>query len=358
MTVTGDMPSGLAFVQSLLIFLGVVLAAAALALSMIETGPSEGQAETRRRLGARWRDLGAMGWARVPGCVTAWFAARLDGMVAAGFETADRRIAVGGVMFGLLFVFLPVAAALNALIGGSSTLFWYYVTLAAALAVLNFIGETGLFRLVRGLVALYLGVSLMLVIPIYAVQAFTDHTINTQFTHAVLQSLLVAAFWYLAAYGAGLALDTVTGRGTAPAGPAAPGVRTAHGFLAALPVTYVLTFLALLAGHLAVLDQSPFRSWQLVLVGSGLAALSFALTQRVMAAAGERGVAGAYLGAFILSAVLSLAAAVGVNAGTARGLGPEAALNVFLGLAADGSRTYLGPDFWVSHLPMVAPLAL
>ena len=94
-------------------------------------------------------------------------ASRLYALIRAGLVEADMRVSFGGIIFSLLFVFLPLAAAVNALIGGKPFLFWYYLSLLAALAYLNFAGETGRLRALNGVAAAYLGISLIVVIPIY-----------------------------------------------------------------------------------------------------------------------------------------------------------------------------------------------
>ncbi len=44
---------------------------------------------------------------------------------------------------------------------------------------------------------------------------------------------------------------------------------------------------------------------------------------------------------------------MGLYFGTERAYSWGGALNLLVGLTADGKRVYLGPDFWVSHLPLV-----
>ncbi|MAF95544.1 MAG: hypothetical protein CMM60_07305 [Rhodospirillaceae bacterium] len=364
MTITDFTPSGLQFVHSLLVLAGSLLAASGVALWMVETGPGEGLEATRRRWGEGLRNLAGASWLRIPGCLTGWLASRLDALIRAGFAEADMRVAFGGIFFGLLFVFLPLAAALNALIGGSPFLFLYYLSLLAALAYLNFAGEMGRLRVLNGVAAAYLGISLIVVIPIYVLRSFTDVNINDVFTHGVLKSFLIAVFWYVAAYGAGLMFDAVLRHmGRDPIDSAS--ARFVHGFLAALPVAYVLTFLALLAGHLAVFDQTPFRSWQLVLFGTGITALGLSLTLRLMAATAARGekgggglaLAAAYGGGLILAAGLSLVLGVGAYYGTGQALSWAEAGNLLIGLSADGGRVFLGPDFWLMHLTFLPWLA-
>ncbi|PPR62291.1 MAG: hypothetical protein CFH04_01052 [Alphaproteobacteria bacterium MarineAlpha3_Bin3] len=363
MTITDFMPNGLEFVHSLLVLAGSLLAASGVALWMGETGPGEGLGATRRRWGEGLRNLAGASWLRIPGCLTGWLASRLYALIRAGLVEADMRVSFGGIIFSLLFVFLPLAAAVNALIGGKPFLFWYYLSLLAALAYLNFAGETGRLRALNGVAAAYLGISLIVVIPIYVLRSFTDATLYDVFAHGVLKSFLVVVFWYVAAYGVGLIFDAVY-RYFSWDSKGSVSAKLVYGFLAALPVAYVLVFLALLAGHLAVFEQSPQRSWPLVLFGTGITALSLSLTLRLMAwaaAKGEKGgglaLAIAYGGGLILAAGLSLVLGVGAHLGEGQAVSWSEAWNTLFGLSSDGRRVFLSPDFWLMHLAFLPWLA-
>lgn len=353
------MPSGLSFVQSLLELASVLAALGAFALWVAETVPPSRSGDGRRRLAAAWRDIAGAPWPRVSACLTGWLASRFDGLVRSGFDKADRHVAFSVVILSIMLVSVPAAATVNALLGGSPFLFWYYLSLLAGVVFLFFAGESGRLKVVNGVLAIFLGTSFFVVIPIYLVQSFTEVTINNALAHGVLKSIPVAVFWYIAAYGVGLAFDiAVRFADGEPAGSAA--ARFVHGFLASLPIGYVLTFAALLAGHFAVFDQSPARSWQLVLAGAGITALSLPLTTRIMAWGARRGGAAlvaAYGIALAAASGLSLALAYGAYAGGENALTWTAAVNVLIGRSADGAVVHLGPAFWVSHLPFVPLLA-
>lgn len=364
MTIADFTPTGLDFVHSLLVLAGSLLAASGVALWMVETGPGEGLEATRRRWGEGLRNLAGESWLRIPGCLTGWLASRLDALIRAGFVEADMGVVFSAIVFGLLFVFLPLAAALNAWIGGSPLLFWYYLSLLAVLSYLNFAGETGRLRALNGVAAAYLGISLIVVIPVYVLRSFTDATLYGVFTHSVLKSFLVAVFWYMAAYGAGLIFDAVT-RYFGWDAKGSVSAKLVYGFLAALPVAYVLVFLALLAGHLSVFEQSPQRNWPLVLFGTGITALSLSLTLRLMAWAAAKGqknggglvLAAAYGGGLILAAGLSLVLGAGAHLGEGQALSSAEAWNMLFGLSSDGRRVFLSPDFWLMHLTFLPWLA-
>ncbi len=370
MKITDTIPTGLPFVQSFLLFVSGFLIAAGLALWAFETGPEEGLKNMRRKLGEDWQNLSAAPWGAVFRCMSVWLVKKLENLIRAGFQEADKGMAFGGLVFGILLVFIPVAATLNALIGGSPFLFWYYLLLSAVLAILNFAGETGRFRFINALAAAFLGVSLFLVIPFYVLRSFTNLVIHSP---GVLKSLLVALFWYVAAYGAGLMFDTALRLGGLNPNRLS-WARFVHCFLAMLPVAYVLTFVALWFGQSAVSEQAAPHTWQLVLLSIVLTAFSLPVTLRLMSAGQTTGpepepkpkpepdkgnlfVIGAYGASLTVAVGLSLVLAMGIYFGTDRAYSWGGALNLLVGLTADGKRVYLGPDFWVSHLPFV-PLLL
>ena len=365
------MDSGLSFVQSLLTVAGALFATSGLALWAMETGSLSGNVNTRRRLIEAWQTLGVMPWRKVPRRLTGWLVNKLERLIRAGLQDADLGISFGGIVFALMFGVLPALALLNAFIGGSPFLFWYYLSLLAVMVFLNFAGETRRFVALNGLAAAYLGISLTVVIPIYVLRSFTEMSIHDVISQGVLKSFLVVVFWYMAAYGVGLMFDTVIrafGRSPGQWSPA----RFIHGFLAAVPVAFVLTFLALLAGHLAVFEQNPARSWQLILFSTGFTALGLPVILTLMsvsapaaALSGEEAgnkesgldLVFAYGLGLCGAAGLSMALAYGLHYGTERALSWPQSTNILVGLSADGTRISLNPDFWVSHLPLLPWLA-
>ena len=136
------MDSGLSFVQSLLIVAGALFAASGLVLWAMETGPESGNVNTRRWLIDAWRNLGVMPWRKVPRRLTGWLVNKLERLIRAGLQDADLGVSFGGIVFTLMFGVLPALALLNAFIGGSPFLIWYYLSLLAAMVFLNFAGET------------------------------------------------------------------------------------------------------------------------------------------------------------------------------------------------------------------------
>ena len=135
-------------------------------------------------------------------------------------------------------------------------------------------------------------------------------------------------------------------------GSARAGIKpTAHAFLAALPVGFVLVFGALLAGHLAVGESNPARSWQLLVSAMVLAATGFVATRALIAAGlrSPRPGALAWACAAGLVAAAGFSAALMVVAYGPASLSPGDMLNVLAGRARDGRGPYFGSEFWVTQ---------
>ncbi len=353
--------TGVAFVQSMLGALGAVMALGAVALALVETGQGSGAGTFRAWQVRRWRDLAETPWGAIPRHACRELIGGIDRAVVRGLATAAEGPLVTVLVIGLAFVAIPVAALANALQGGSPFLVLYWLTLFAALAVLNFTGEVRRLGPLNAALALYLGVSLVLVLPVYVLESLTDRMIHTVFGHAVLGSVLVFPLWYCAAFGAVLLGDALIpgARSFAPSGRRPPAVAAAYRFAAAVPVAFVLAFFALLAGHLAEQVPPPLRAWQPLVATVVCSALALPATVAIVGGVLRRG--GAALTAGL---VASLAVAAGLSwlslyAGwlaTPRARSAADVTAALLGRTAEGT-VHLGPDVWVMHLPFLPVLA-
>ena len=135
---------------------------------------------------------------------------------------------------------------------------------------------------------------------------------------------------------------------------------TAHAFLAALPVSFVLVFGALLAGHLAVAETNPARSWSLLASAMVVAVTGFVATRALLAAGLRSTRPGALAAACVagLVAAAGLSAALMVFAYSPAPLSSGEVFNVLAGRSRDGAGPYLGSEFWVTHLPFLPMLAV
>jgi hypothetical protein len=335
---------------------GILLTAAALVLVLLESGLSRDGSTLRRWLVEEWQALQVRRWRDIPGRATERLLALFRRMIGAYFVDADRTSFFNAVFAGLVFVLIPGAALVNAVIGGRPFLVLYYASLVGALAVLHFAGETRRLPWLPAAAAVYLGISLVVVVPVYVLHSFTEVTIHNVFAHAVLKSVLVAVFWYMAAYALKLVVDvSLRTRGVEVRDTAAG--RFFHDFLAGVPAAYVLTFLALLVGHLADLDSMPKRSWGLLLASVFCGSLSFAAALALMDRARGGGGVPALASAGGLAVLLSLALLYLAEAFDGRLVPAVEAARVLVGIDPGGGRTHLSPKFWVMHLPFL-PVAV
>ena len=238
--------------------------------------------------------------------------------------------------------------------GGGRT--WLFVAVFIVLAVFNFTAECRSLGLLNQAAALFLGFTLYIFVPAYVLRAFADRLLHESIGHAFFESLLVAPLVFILAYSAMTFVEK-----DAEGGSARAGIKpTVHAFLAALPVSFVFVFGALLAGHLAVGESNPARSWPLLVSAMVVAATGFVAT-RALIAAGLRSprpgaLAWACAAGLVAAAVFS--AALMVVAYGPASLDPGAVLNVLAGRSRDGAGPYLGPEFWVTHLPFLPMLAV
>ena len=345
---------GLAFVRTVLIVVGVLAGVAGFVFLLLQVGrnrrrPADG------RLDDWWSELAGTEWPAVPRWASARFLKTVKWIVRDFFEEADRTNVFGALFVGLVFVLLPAAAIVNAASGGSPFLALYYLMVLVALAVLNFVGEDGCLAVVNGGAALFLGGSVFLFVPAYVLRSFTDRVLNDAIGHAVLESIAVVPLCYVVAYSTMLFY-----RGFLPV-PARMAAAI-NGFLAALPVTFVLTFLALQAGAIAIEEVAPAKTWPLLIASMVFASAALPVTLAIMGAAlatrCRGGLVAGIAASLAAAAVLSCAAlALGHFHGD-ESITAARALNGLFGLDAAGGRVFLGPDFWVMHLSFLPILAL
>ena len=338
--------TGLEFLRTAMF---VVAAGAGIAgLSLILAGV--GRTASTGRLAAWWQAAGVTAWRGVPCWASRGVQVFLERFVRRFFEEADQTAAFGVVFVGLVFVLLPLASLANAVTGGSPFLAVFFLAVLAGLAILNFVGETGRFAAVNGSVSLLIGVSVCLFVPAYVLRSFTDRVLNDGIGEAVFESILVAPLCYVLAWSVMLFGRTFVGY---PAWLDA----VLNQFLAALPITFVMTFLAMAAGSAAVDPATLPKTWPMLIAAMACGSAALPLTLAIMGRgiAGDRpGTATAALAAgFLAATVLSCGLMV---AGHFRGADvPDAAavFNVLMGRTWDGGGILLGPDFWVMHIPFV-----
>ncbi len=344
------------FVQSALTVLAVVACIAALLFVAFEFGEARGRQPLHHWLRGGWRVVTGSGWCGLAGIFSCAYVDALKGIIRDYFEDADKGTVLNMLFVGLVFVLIPVAALLNLAIGGSPFLAKYYLSLFVVLVVLNFTGESRRMAVVNGAAVLYLGASVFLVIPLYVFRSFATVARIDVFPHAVPESILIAPLCYLVAYGAKFALDGFV-FGRLDGVPWRAGVAAVHGFLAALPAAFVLTFVALFVGATIDASSSLSPTWQYLLSSMAFTSAGLAATLLIMGwALGTTrplALAAGCVASVAAGGVLSWALLFGARLSSAQELTAEEAFAVLLGRAPGTDSLLLGADFWVMHLPMV-----
>ena len=350
--------TGVWFVAAGLKAAGFVLALAAVMLIVLQIGKGRDRGPVHRCLEGVWQALATTGWGALARLASGRLLDATMRAIASGFERADRGPILGTLFIGLMFIILPLLAFLNMAVGGRPILAIVFVAIFVVLAFFNFTAECRALDLLNGAASLFLGFTLYVVVPAYVLHAFVDRLLNESIGHAFFESLLVAPLVFILAYSAMTFVER-EGEGA----PAQTGVRaTAHAILAALPVSFSLVFGALLAGHLAVAETNPARSWSLLLSAMVVSATSFGATRALFATC----LRSKRPGALAAACVAGLAAAAGLSTAlivfayspAPAPLSPGEVLNVLAGRSRDGVDPYLGSEFWVTHLPFLPMLAV
>jgi hypothetical protein len=350
--------TGLALVENLLEALGATALFAVAVLVVLGSGHPEDRAAAALRLAGPWRLADQLAFGALCRRALAGLAATADRLVADHFERADRSAGFAAVVIAIVGVFIPVAAVVNALIGGRPLLAGYVGSVALALVVLGFVTEVRRLSLLSQALAFYVGISLVAVVPAYVFRSFQDRILRETIGHAVLESLLVAPLCYIVAYAVLVFLDAAVLR-RGPDSPPAPAATALHRFLAAVPVAYVLVHFAALAGHLAVATPQRFMTWPMFLSSVGFTALAFPLSRGLVGMGLRAGTGGliAVLAATVgAGALLSILAFVAARLPVGSPAGLDVASAALIG--REGGRLYLGPDFWLTHLPLAPALLI
>ncbi|NQU58625.1 MAG: hypothetical protein HQ513_15465 [Rhodospirillales bacterium] len=354
------MNDGLSFVAFTLSLLGslVFFGGIAFALSAINRGTSG------PRLVGLWGCVAGCGWSRLLGETLKLSLAWLDKLVRNLFEEADTKPLLNILFLGLVLAFIPLAAAINALFGGSAFLFKAYLVMLAIVAVLAVTSQLNrsyaLIAYINAGLAVVAGVGLLLGAPIYSLVSFTDRISHEKISHAFLLCLLIAPFYYVVAFSAMNYIELFLGRD--PSRERTPPVLFVRRFLAAFAPAFVLVFLALLLGQLAVEQVVPVRTVQMLVISIAISAFSLPVTMCALSSALSRGgLVGsllAPLNALITAIGLSSALLYFSKLSSADEVTLAESVNVMFGLDGGGGTVFLGPDFWVMHIPFLPILGV
>ncbi len=354
------MNEGLSFVAFSLSLIGalVIFCGCAFALA----GMDRNYPDTR--LAGYWRLVANTSWRNIVGEGLNLSLRWLDRMIRSLFEEADKRPLLDILFLGIVLFFVPIAAAVNASLGGSPFLLKAYVVFFVLFALLmvfsQFDDGNWAFSFIKGTLALALGLGLFLGVPLYVLVSFTERILHENISHAFLLSILIAPFYYVCAIAAMNYLELFLGKD--PTVGRTGVVVFFRGFLAALPVAFVVVFFALLLGQLAVSQAVPTRSVQMFLVSVVVSAISvpsaICVFSPILQDRSLVRLLPNLLNGLVTAMGLSIALLYLSYYSTIKELSLAECVNVLFGLDANGQGVFLGPDFWVMHIPFVVPLGV
>lgn len=283
----------------------------------------------------------------------------LSRIVRLHFEEADKRPLLDVLTVGLVIFLIPILASLNALLGGSPFLFKAYLIMIGGFALLGLTSQlnrnNSLVATVNGGLALVLGLGLFLGSPLYVLTSFSGRILHENISHAFLLSLLIAPFYYVAASSTMNFIELFCGKN--PTKGRSPSVVFFRRFLAALPVSFILVFLALLLGQLAIQKTVPTRTVQMLLVSTTIGAFSLPAAicalSPFMSGKGLIGSLPTLLNGLVTAMGLSIALLYFSYLSTPNEVSLAQSVNILFALDESGKRIFLGPDFWVMHIPFV-----
>ncbi|MEX0693710.1 MAG: hypothetical protein WD075_04625 [Rhodospirillales bacterium] len=172
----------------------------------------------------------------------------------------------------IIIMVLPGAALLNAVLGGSSFLLLCYLAIFCAVIGLLLFGECAWFGGVRSVVSGLSALSLMVLLPLYAVWSLTVHIQKSNLAQAALASIAIAAI--LAAAIAGAWTLFVQRRSVEKTGPAMTFFAT---MLFALSPAYIVFWFVLWISSVFEHDIGALRTWPDLLAFELGACIGFAL---------------------------------------------------------------------------------
>lgn len=345
------MSTGLGLFSSALTFLGWlgIFAAAVLFLA----GYSRGRDSVfSKRLATLWRNTAETDLKNLLSRTLAYGHGIVSDQIDRKFINVDTSASFNLFFVGLLFVFIPVAAGINKLNGGSPILFNGYLVILAALGILVFSGQTRshawFWQYINGALALFAGVALFIGVPFYVLVSFTDRIMDEKIARAFFLSLLIAPFYYAASYSVMNFIEKMFfTHGYKIKCP--PAILFIYQFLAAVPLSFVLVFLAILMGGIADADAVPARTPLMLVASVSLIAFSLPATLSILSVGLRRqrnlGIFAALLSGLIVAMGMSIALVLSSQA-----VSGTAIVNFVLGLGGEGGEGGMGQRGHVNWL--------
>lgn len=195
----------------------------------------------------------------------------------------DRDMVFGAAVPVVLFLVLPGAALLNAVLGGSPFMLVCYILITASLFVHMLLAERPGAEVVTAACAGAGAVLVFVVLPYYAVWSLTSHMMTGAPAEGALAGMLIAILLYAANAGVWTLMHAAPD--TAPDGLAH---RFAGAALGGGPAGYVLFWFVVLGFNMAGASLETVRGWAALIAFTAGFALCFALFKEVLDAGARR----------------------------------------------------------------------
>ena len=337
------MVSGLQFVDTILFWIGIALLISAFVSACMESRHGSDVDQFRSWLGSKFEHIG-----RVPITFILITSLRMlrdaiDQIVSELMTDFEVSSLSAPIVMAVISVLLPVAAAINALLGGGPFLMIVYLSIGAAFLVLGLWQSARRSTIWFGMISVSATYALFVFSPFYAAHSLTDHILSGTFSHSVLGSLLVVVVLYAGCAGAWLLYRSVRNVDALSSFDCAVAR-----FLFAIPCMFILYWFGLLAGHFAINEPSPSREWVDLASAVVVGAIAFVAVISTI----EFGVLekrrGHGLAVILAAGVVSLIGVVAINGLIAQELPFWLRFWLF---DFSPSDIVLGSPFWVSHTP-------
>ena len=338
------MVSGLQFVESILFWIGIALLFSAFVSACMESRHSGEADQARVWLGSRFEYICRVPMVEILVTTLRVLRNGIDHIVSGLMTNFDTSSLSAPVVMAVLSILLPVAAAMNALLGGASFLAIMYLCVAASFLILGIGQSTRKSSFILGLISFSATFSILVFGPFYAAESLTDHILQGTFSHSVLGSIFVAVILYAGCAGAWFLYRSIRNVGVLS------GLdRAIARFLFAVPCMYILYWFGLLAGHFAINDPSPTRVWIELLSVVVVGAITFSAVLCTIEFGVMEKRRGHGLAVIFASGIVSLTGVVAINGLVTQHLPFWLR---FWQHDFTASDIILGSTFWTSHSPL------
>lgn len=323
-------PAAISIVQIALFGVGALALGAGVLLLLTAMGGSAGGTRIQSRLSDFWSQISATPWSRLLGCYARVWGNGIRNFVDFWFGGSDRNLVAGGLFTIIVVIGIPLAAAFNALRGGSPFLITVIVALAVSALLLAILSETGFAGGLRALLATGFFAGAFVFVPAYVLYSFTDRLIHIPVGHAAIGSVILLPLLYIPCHSLAIGGNALFRSNFGAEGGLSWLAKFIAAYAAMLPAAYLLVFFGLLFGHIAVPDAVVPLNWQTLLTGIGFTSLALAMTYLIL----SRPVQGIQILLYWIAAFTAVTVIAALS---------------FRSVFGNWLSAAPGPEFWVAH---------